>query len=928
MQAPGAPGAGWDRRRVRLRLRAALAGLQELQVLREQQQARVQGALGARPPPPVSAAHDHRGQERRLQGALSALKEQLVRPAGSRGRRARLGLLRQLWGGLPGWARAREGGCSALSAPAGEFARPRGTWTAVPPVAPPAFQDVSDGLLLEPSFPTLSEARPRANPTLGPCVDAALTAWAPMARERGSWLRPRPSSHRVALARAPSRMRTRDQPLGQQPLRFRPSLGVTAQPLVPSLLRQQDSGLKTHLEKLDQRISQLQLGVCRGLGELLDSDSRPSSGFYELSDAASCSRSTSCASVCSEAVSPSSPCGQLPGGAQIPAPPAPRIAEHRPWSADETTVHMAPGGPLRPQLAEGAQRAWGDLERVELTQRSPQKSDIDVQSSSSLSCGDDSLRLDPKYQSDLVSQSGKQVYPYPSPLHAVALQSPLFILNKESPQVSCSESPQDPAPGCTGMSPVWTRPVPEDHLVGACIDKLLQRTQRRGSPLRDGVGEQGPLRCGLSTPQQKCGGQSMDQERCPEKVICSPKSRSEEGVTQSRVTHRGSPTHRGAMALVDTKQPAILPEVSTPSEIGVLGRTTWVPPVLEQGASPCPPTQQSFPLPQHGADSAHLSWMTAVTKAPSTVLGQVVPGLSAGASGSHRPRPKPGNLKVKATKVKRRTSDKMLKFPERQWGAPMVPWVSAEWGPFSGPQGDLVLRGRATLARDTPGRSCSETTLYPVPLLVPLVVAQRESPRASGQALYPLDTCPLSLLSRTWAKRKQCRWQSSVEISTRAHPTGLPAHLGLGPHRTPGKKEGCHQGRPLLPQPCLHPHSTSRLPEHSAPCSALSHKTIAETSEDEDTSGHTTDRFGDQESSDSAAEGSSGQSRGGPASGPRTARQGQPARPPPAAPQPSRASTGPRPPPAPRLYHIKASRALKKRLRSFQPQVLRVMTTV
>jgi len=34
--------------------------------------------------------------------------------------------------------------------------------------------------------------------------------------------------------------------------------------------------------------------------------------------------------------------------------------------------------------------------------------------------------VDPKYQSNLVSSNGTEVYCYPSPLHAVALQSPLY----------------------------------------------------------------------------------------------------------------------------------------------------------------------------------------------------------------------------------------------------------------------------------------------------------------------------------------------------------------------------------------------------------------------------------------------------------------------------------------------------------------------
>lgn len=45
-----------------------------------------------------------------------------------------------------------------------------------------------------------------------------------------------------------------------------------------SRLRRQDVGLKTHLDQLDQQISELQLDVSRSSCEALDSDSRPSSG--------------------------------------------------------------------------------------------------------------------------------------------------------------------------------------------------------------------------------------------------------------------------------------------------------------------------------------------------------------------------------------------------------------------------------------------------------------------------------------------------------------------------------------------------------------------------------------------------------------------------------------------------------------------------
>lgn len=51
-------------------------------------------------------------------------------------------------------------------------------------------------------------------------------------------------------------------------------------------------------------------------------------------------------------------------------------------------------------------------------------------------------QLDPRYCTDLVSRRTKEVYPYPSPLHAVALQSPLFT--SQNQEQSASQSPEGP----------------------------------------------------------------------------------------------------------------------------------------------------------------------------------------------------------------------------------------------------------------------------------------------------------------------------------------------------------------------------------------------------------------------------------------------------------------------------------------------------
>lgn len=67
---------------------------------------------------------------------------------------------------------------------------------------------------------------------------------------------------------------------------------------------------------------------------------------------------------------------------------------------------------------------------------------LDPSPSSSTSSASPKPQLDPRFCTDLVSRRTKEVYSYPSPLHAVALQSPLFtFLDQEQ---SGSPSPEGP----------------------------------------------------------------------------------------------------------------------------------------------------------------------------------------------------------------------------------------------------------------------------------------------------------------------------------------------------------------------------------------------------------------------------------------------------------------------------------------------------
>ncbi|XP_031159159.1 uncharacterized protein si:ch211-168f7.5 [Sander lucioperca] len=180
----------------------------------------------------------------------------------------------------------------------------------------------------------------------------------------------------------------------------------------------------------------------------LDSDSRPSSGFYSVSGS---SLSDSCYSVSSDAAQ---------GGSAPPARPL-KLWEQVPLSADNTDILWSEGAVQQQQPA--LQSRQEDAEPTEGTPASVQ-SDIEVAGLSFLSdlCSglSDSLissllplfdptsslhpnpQLDPRYCTDLVSRRTKEVYPYPSPLHAVALQSPLFT--SQSQEQSASPSPEGP----------------------------------------------------------------------------------------------------------------------------------------------------------------------------------------------------------------------------------------------------------------------------------------------------------------------------------------------------------------------------------------------------------------------------------------------------------------------------------------------------
>ncbi|XP_016395252.1 dapper homolog 1 [Sinocyclocheilus rhinocerous] len=171
-------------------------------------------------------------------------------------------------------------------------------------------------------------------------------------------------------------------------------------------LRRRDAGLINQLQELDRQISDLRLDT-ETSHEHVETDSRPSSGFYDLSDGASGSLSNSSNSVFSECLSScrSTTCLCTPLDTSLCA------SEGRLKPADEL-------GSCAECDCHCEDSSSGTVRRSLSASYSP---------SPDGSC--DGLS---KCHCDLIAKNGNDVYRYPSPLHAVAVQSPIFFQSTTS----------------------------------------------------------------------------------------------------------------------------------------------------------------------------------------------------------------------------------------------------------------------------------------------------------------------------------------------------------------------------------------------------------------------------------------------------------------------------------------------------------------
>lgn len=567
--------------------------------------------------------------------------------------------------------------------------------------------------------------------------------------------------------------------------------------------------------------------------------------------------------------------------------------------------------------------------------------------------------VDPKYQSDLVSKSGNDVYPYPSPLHAVALQSPLFSLVGPSSETERHPLPHKIAPNAVGPSLIRTRPVIESR-PGGYINKLLQLTRCRGNNQADAA-ERYPTKGQPSTMLQRliiipsAGGVKINSSSSQlEKQGSSQHTNKAEGKLQREMPEGECAKQQGTLPCVNVEQTATMLHAEPllavngcyPAKSSVRDS-----PLTEAGESSLEPSSSSsrretedssLSPPKAKVALAKKSHKKSVSLSALKAGGQdlMPPGEFVHAkfvpAESHQVRVRFANSKMKSMKVKRRSSEKVLrpgKHIEKSRVLHPVSRLPMEWSQPQRPFRGRNLVRRPIFAGEATGRSCSESSLYPVPLRIPHLLSGPELYQTSTNAMYSLEAAYVD----TATKKKQRKWQSTVEISAKTQVASLSGGLALGPPRPQARRAGLMRAVTMRShtkshypfRPRTYTKSESDHSEYSAECASLFHSTIAETSEGE-VSDYTANRFGDSESSESDSEGSSSNSSNLTLDCEEEEEEGNELIwPDPSVRQPAAVQTSSKPlPPMPKLCRIKASKALKKKIRRFQPASLKVMTMV
>ncbi|XP_034498924.1 dapper homolog 1 [Ailuropoda melanoleuca] len=664
-------------------------------------------------------------------------------------------------------------------------------------------------------------------------------------------------------------------------------------------LRRRDAGLLNQLQELDKQISDLRLDVERTSEEHLETDSRPSSGFYELSDGASGSLSNSSNSVFSECLSSchSSTCFCSPLEATL------TISDGCPKSADLV-------GWLEYKEGHCEDKASGAVCHS-----------LSTSQFNSLGIIAD---VNPKYQCDLVSKNGNDVYRYPSPLHAVAVQSPMFLLCltgnplREEERLGnhasdiCVGSELDVIKTDTSLpspSSLWSAPHPSSSK--KMDGYILSLVQKKTHPVRTNK-----PRTSVNADPTK--GLLRNGSVCV---------RVTGGVSQGNSGNLKSSKQvllpSGGISSLDNGTFSPLKQWSKESKAEQVESKRLSPP---EGCSPGAATElPSRHLPKNAkpASQEHARCPTAVTGESPKDSIQVL-AASPKESPGRGPAPPQENKVVQP-----------LKKLSQKSGQPPAPPAAPPPAPAALPSSAFAVEERPALDFKSEGSSSQSLEEGP-PAKAPSVLGPQAAGgrphRGSRTAAVPRASRPLgaghraggrahghgreALVAKPKHKRTDSRrWRSAAEVSLeealRRSRRGRREHVGLYPAGVP------------LPYASPYAYVASDS-EYSAECESLFHSTVLDTSEDE-RSNYTTNCFGDSESSVSEGEfaGDSTSSSDSEESGGLIWSQFVQTLPIQAVTAPDLHSN-----PTKTFVKIKASHNLKKKILRFRSGSLKLMTTV
>ncbi|XP_068183996.1 dapper homolog 2 [Antennarius striatus] len=776
--------------------------------------------------------------------------------------------------------------------------------------------------------------------------------------------------------------------IGAEEQRLEATLTALKQQL--SRLRKQDMGLKTHLQQLDEQISELKLDVNKTSTEQLESDSRPSSGFYELSDGGSCSLSNSCTSVYSECLSSSQTSLLLPhmslANSHISPPSQADLYRRR--SADESTTQ--PNPPRAPGLHLGSSRIRASTASFDQARPRPVSTgDLDKTMAQglgyyktaearkpSMTTNLKTSTVDPKFQSKLVSRSGNEVYHYPSPLHAVALQSPIFSHVGEAAALRLLEGQGAPVNSCDTLQIV---PMGYETLTQSYIDKLILHNFSKTQSNADSQNmhthsdfyskatevetvshevSQKDLSVVQPLPYHTMNANSLDSDQKRHSMTYCSQDQADSAnykVRAPEVSQRYShPVPIRGYSSDEVTTSSLTKSDIAQGEYASIGKSNSRN-RFKENPEPRRPERNSQ---RQKSVMAHISSTGesqgfVVHTSPEFVRAKFVP------AGSERVKVRQANRKTKAVKFKKKASEPRgmrqqhgyscgetlssgAKGEQRRLGKGKVRQICTNSQPEDQRQGS-----GSDSSRSSPGLIYSHAVhpkLHPIPSIMKPSKSRRHHSLEYEHNIEPI-------------KRGQgaTKWMSSVAMYQAAcaqHQRSRNPHIQtprsmhivrsvssksgqwVGPSRSfqssMSSKAFLHSLNARYPAAPFH--VSSNYPprcdsEYSAECASLFHSTIAESSEGE-MSDNTTNCFGDSESSQSFQsisdsdsslsldEDSQGEERdlvwAEAALGPTAT--GQPLH--------------QIPRPEPLACRIKASRALKKKIRRFQPASLKVMTLV